>query len=178
MQKEKWLNALIFDTGLFDAAALTNEEKIIIKKYLPDKKTPEQIAKKSALPVDEVKKIIKTGIKKILLTSKEILAKKIWFQQMANEKKTLQNELETLRERFKIELVDEKLTEQFERLNVPVSNLFFSRRAEGVFRSLNIKTLNGLAGLSLYDLKRTRNAGCATVNEIVRKAREIGISIT
>lgn len=178
MQKEKWLNTLIFDTALFDATPLTNEENITITKYLLDRKTPEQIAKKSALPVDEVKKIIKTGIKKILLTSKEILAKKIWFQQILNEKEILQNELETLRERFKIELADEKLTEKFERLNVPVSNLFFSPRAEGVFRSLNIKTLNDLARLSLDDLKRTRNAGVMTVNEIVKKAREIGILIT
>jgi hypothetical protein len=100
MQKEKWLNTLIFDTGLFDITILPDEEKIIIRKYLQGRKTPEEIAKKSAMPVDEVEKIIKTGIEKILLVSKELLAKKIWFQAIINEKEILENELAIVRKRL------------------------------------------------------------------------------
>lgn len=178
MRKEKWLNTLIFDTGLFDFTVLSDEENSAIRKYLQDKKTPEEIAKKSELPVDEVSKIIKTGIEKILLTSKELLAKKIWFQKMMDEKEILQNQLAILRERFKKELADEELTAEYERLNIPVTNLFFSARAKTVFHYLKIKTLNDLADLTLKDLINARNAGPVTINEIVAKALELGIIIT
>lgn len=178
MRKEKWLNTLIFDTGLFDFTALSDEEEITIRKYLHDKKTPEEIARKSKLPIDEVNKIIKNGIEKILLTSKELFAKKIWFQKMAAEKEILQNELATLRERFKKELAVEELTAEYERLNIPVTNLFFSARAKTVFHYSNIKTLNDLADVTLKDLVRARNAGPVTINEIVAKAQEFGITIT
>jgi hypothetical protein len=178
MQKEKWLNTLIFDTGLFDITILSNEEKITIRKYLQDKKTVEEIAKKSALPVDDVKNILKTGIEKILLISKELLAKSIWFREMVSEKELLQHQLATIRERFKKELADEELTAAYERLNIPVSNLSFSTRAKTVFRGLNVKTLNDLANLTLKDLSWTRNAGPVAINEIVKKALEFGIIIT
>ncbi|HEY5392320.1 MAG TPA: hypothetical protein VIJ57_09415, partial [Hanamia sp.] len=82
MQKEKFLNNLIFDTGLFDITKLSGKENITIRRYLQDQKTPDEIAKENELPVREVKKIIKTGIEKMSLTSKELFAKKMWFQKI------------------------------------------------------------------------------------------------
>ena len=170
MKKEKWINTIIFETGLFDFTILSDEEKIIIRKYLLDKKTPEQIAKKSALSVDEVKKTIRTGTEKILLVAKELLAKKIWH-------KKIQNELVTMRQRFKKELADKELTAKYKRLNIPVSNLSISTRAKNVLRTLNITSLNDLTNITRDRLMSARNAGPATVNEIIKKALEFGINI-
>lgn len=178
MRKEEWLNTLIFDTGLFDLTVLSDEENIAIREYLQNEKTSKEIAHKSEVPVDEVNKIIKSGMEKILLTSKELLAKKIWFQKMVAEKENLQNQLAILRERFKKELTDEELTAEYERLNIPVTNLFFSARAKTVFHNLKIKTLNDLADLTFKNLFSARNAGPVTIKEIVAKALELGIAIT
>ena len=92
MRKEKWLNTLFFETGLFELAPLRGEEDRIIRKYLQDRKTLEQIAKEDDIAVDEVKKIIRTGIKKVLLTSKEVLATKVWLSELVSERKALQHQ--------------------------------------------------------------------------------------
>ena len=145
---------------------------------MQDQKTPDEIAKENELPVREVKKIIKTGIEKMSLTSKELFAKKMWFQKIVDEKEILQNELAVLRKRFKHEIADKELTAAYERLNIPITNLFFSARAQTVFYYLNIKTLSDLADLKLSKLFTTRNAGPVTIKEIVAKALEFGITIT
>ena len=177
MKKEKWLNSLFFDTGLFELAPLLGEEDRIIRKYLQDRILTGEIAKMYALPVDEVENIICRGMKKVLLTSKEVLATKVWFSELMSEREALQYELATLRERFKYELTDNELTARYHRLNVPVSNFSFSTRAQTIFRHSKIKTLNDLAAITLKDLKRKRNAGPKTLDEIITKAMELGISI-
>jgi hypothetical protein len=177
MKKEKWLNALFFETGLFEMAGLQDEEDRVIRKYLQDSKTPKHIAKEYALPVDEVKNLIRTGFKKLLITSKEVIATKTWFRELISEKEALKAELATLRERFKKELADTELTATYHWLKIPVTNFPFSTRAQSIFLSLKINTLNDLAALSLDDLKMTRNAGPKTVDEIVTKALELGITL-
>ena len=92
MRKEKWLNTLFFETGLFELAPLRGEEDRMIRKYLQDRKTLEQIAKEDDSAVDEVKKIIRTGIKKVLLTSKEVLATKVWLSELVSEREALQHQ--------------------------------------------------------------------------------------
>ena len=76
MRKEKWLNTLFFETGLFELAPLLGDEDRIIRKHLQDRKTPEQIAKEEEIPVDEVRKIISAGIKKVLLPQKKFSQQK------------------------------------------------------------------------------------------------------
>lgn len=83
-----------------------------------------------------------------------------------------------IRKRFRKELANEELNAEYERLNIPLSNFSFSGRVKSVFRQRNIKTLNDLAGVTLYDLKRTRNAGTVSISEIVATALEFGITIT
>ena len=178
MKKEKWLSTLFFETGLFELAGLRSEEDRIIRQYLQDSKTPARIAKEYALTVDQVKNIIRTGIKKVLLTSKEVLATKTWFSELMSEREALQHELATLRERFKKELANKELTATYHRLKIPVTNFPFSTRAQSIFMTLKINTLNDLAALTLYDLKMTRNAGPVTVEEIVTKALQLGITIS
>ena len=177
MEKEKWLNNLFFDTGLFELAALRGEEEKIIRKYLQDSETPEQIAKMYAPAVEKVEDIIRTGIKKVLLTAKEVLATKVWLTELMSEREALQHELASLRERFKNELADKDLTARYHRLNVSVTNFSFSTRAQTIFATAEIKTLNDLAAVTLTDLKRKRNAGPKTLDEIIAKASELGITI-
>jgi hypothetical protein len=177
MQKEKWINTLLFETALFDFTHLSNEENFILRRYLQDKKTPEQIAKMESRSVQEVKKMIRSGIKKVLSKSKEVLAVKIWFQELMNENKYLKDELATLRDRFKHELSDKELSASYHRLNVPVTNFPFSSRAQKAFAYSKIKTLNDLASLTFADLKRLRNIGSLTAKEIGTKALELGIRI-
>jgi hypothetical protein len=177
MQKEKWINTLLFETALFDFTHLSNEENFILRRYLQDKKTPEQIAKMESRSVQEVKKMIRSGIKKVLSKSKEVLAAKIWFQELMNENKYLKDELATLRDRFKNELSDKELSASYHRLNVPVTNFPFSSRAQKAFAYSKIKTLNDLASLTFADLKRLRNIGSLTAKEIGTKALELGIRI-
>ena len=178
MQKQKWLNNLIFDSGLFDLTVLSEKEILYIKRYLQDKKSPGEIAHEVEVSVERVKQMIENGIDKILVTLKEIISKKIWFQEVSNEKKILQNELAALRTRFKKELADEKQTMEYERLNIPISNLLFSARAKTVLSYIDLRTLNDLRYLTLEQLNRARNAGPKTIDEIVTKAREFGIEIT
>ncbi|MGN6803303.1 MAG: DNA-directed RNA polymerase subunit alpha C-terminal domain-containing protein, partial [Ginsengibacter sp.] len=178
MQKEKCINTLLFETALFDFTHLSNEENFILRRYLQDKKTPEQIARKTKLPVVEVQKIIRTGMKKVLLKAKEVVDTKIWFREKRSEKEFLKNELAILKEKFKNELTDKELTARYEKLKVPVANLPFSTRARTVFRGLHIETLNDLEHTTLDDLRKVRNAGRVSINEIVTKALGYGIVIS
>jgi hypothetical protein len=41
MQIDKWLNSLIFESGLFDLAVLSEKEILYIKRYLQDEKRAE-----------------------------------------------------------------------------------------------------------------------------------------
>jgi predicted DNA-binding protein YlxM (UPF0122 family) len=178
MQKEKWLNSLIFDSGLFDLTILSEKEILYIKRYLQDEKSLTEIAHEAEVSSQWVKQIIENGFDRILVTLKEIISKKIWIHEILNEKKILQNELAALRTRFKRELSDENETKEYERLNIPISNLLFSRRAKSVLAKIDIKTLNDLQHLPLQNLNATRNAGPKTIKEILAKAREFGIEIT
>ena len=89
MRKEKWLNTLFFETGLFELAPLLGDEDRMIRKHLQDRKTLEKIAKEEQIQVDEVKKLIRAGIKKVLLTSKEALATKVWLSELVSEREAL-----------------------------------------------------------------------------------------
>lgn len=108
MQKEKWLNNLIFDSGLFDLTILSDTEILYIKRYLQDENTLAEIADKVEVPSQRVKEIIENGFDTILVTLKEIISKKIWFNELLNEKKILQNELVALRTRFTLILYMER----------------------------------------------------------------------
>lgn len=153
------------------------KRNIVIKRYLQDENTLAEIADKVEVPSQRVKEIIGNGFDTILVTLKEIISKKIWFNELLNERKILQNELAALRTRFKRELSDENKTKEYERLNIPISNLLFSARAKTVLAHIDIKTLNDLQHLPLEKLNAARNAGPKTINEIRAKAREFGIEI-
>ena len=177
MKKEKWLNTLFFETGLYELARLPREVDIIIKLYLQHNQTPQQIAERFGLSIRQVENTIRRGMKKVLLTSKDVLATKVAFTELMREREALQYQLAIFRERFNYEFTDEELTATYHRLNVPVTGFSFSGRAQTIFARSNIKTLNDLAAVTVYELKRTRNAGTKTVEEIVAKAKELGITI-
>ena len=79
MKKEKWLNTLFFETGLYELARLPREVDIIIKLYLQHNQTPQQIAERFGLSIRQVENTIRRGMKKVLLTSKDVLATKVAF---------------------------------------------------------------------------------------------------
>ncbi|MGN6194171.1 MAG: DNA-directed RNA polymerase subunit alpha C-terminal domain-containing protein [Ginsengibacter sp.] len=178
MQKEKWLSSLIFDNELFDVKILSEKEILTLCEYVQDKINPDKIALETGLPPERTKKAIEKGIEKILLTSKELKAKKIWFQEGLVEKESLQKELAMLKDRFKTELADEKLNLDYKREKTKISWLIFSVRASNALRSINVNTINDLLNLTLEDLMVVRNIGTKTVNEIRAKALEFGIEIT
>jgi len=126
---------------------------------------------------NEVEKLIKTGLEKVVSTLKEFLAKKIWADMVWDQKIMLQNEVKILKERFKKELAEDERKAEEERLKIPVINLSLSVRAYNVLGSLNIKTLDDLETLKLRTLSEARNAGPKTINEVVAKALGFGIKI-
>jgi hypothetical protein len=115
MKKEKLLNALLLETGLFELAPLRDDEERLLRQYLQDNRSSEKIARKLSLPVEELEKLIRTGMKKVLLVSKEVLATKTWFMELTSENEFLQHELSTLKTRFKKELIDPELTARYNR---------------------------------------------------------------
>lgn len=104
-----------------------------MRLYLQHTRTPEQIAQKFGLPIDEVENTISRGMKKVLLTSKDVLATKVSFSDLKREREVLLYQLSTLRERFKYELTNKELTARYHRLNVPVTSFSFSLQGHKLF---------------------------------------------
>jgi len=178
MQKEKWLNNLVFDTTLIDNAFLSEKEMFSIKNYLQDKKTLTQIGKEIELTDERVRKLIENGIGKILLTTKDLIAKNTWLQKTLAEKEILQKELADLKFKFKKELASEQqLTLTFDEKDMVITNMLFSVRAKKVLTDLNINSANELAKLTMDKLTSIDKVGVKTVHEIIRRAEEIGIKI-
>jgi Bacterial RNA polymerase, alpha chain C terminal domain len=178
MQKEKWLNSLVFDTTLIENSFLSEKEIFSIKRFLQDKKSLSQIGKETELTDERVRQVIENGIGEILLTTKDLIAKNSWLQKTLAEKEDIQKELTGLKLKFKKELASEhqlKLT--FDEKDMPITNMLFSVRAKKVLVDININSANLLAKLTMKKLTSIDKVGVKTVHEIVRRADEIGIKI-
>lgn len=178
MQKGRWLISLIFDTKLIDNSSLSKKEMFAIKSYLKDKKTLKQIGNEIELTDERVRQLIENGMGKVLLTTRDLIAKRIWLQRILVERENLQRELTGLKIKFKKELDSEQqLTLGFDEIDMPITNIYFSVRAKKVLNDLNIKSANQLAKLTMDKLTSIDKVGIKTVNEIVIKAEEIGVKI-
>ncbi|MDQ6844026.1 MAG: hypothetical protein M3Z92_06710 [Bacteroidota bacterium] len=101
------------------------------------------------------------------------------MQKTLKEKELLQKELEDLKFKFRKELASEKqLIISFEENDMPIINVPFSVRAKKVLSDLNINTANQLANLTKDKLNSLEKTGVKTVDEIIRRAEELGIKIT
>ena len=179
MKKEKWLNNFIFDTALIDHSFLSETERFSLKSFLQDNKTLAQTGQEIEVSDERVRQLIENGMGKILLNTKDLIAKSFWLQKTLTEKDTLQKELESLKFKFKKELASEKqLTMSFEETDMPITNIPFSVRAKKVLTDLNINTANQLATLTKDKLNSLKKTGVKTVDEIIRRAEEIGIKIS
>jgi hypothetical protein len=177
MEKEKWLKKLLFDSGLLYMVALSENEILSIKQELRGKETLQEPEEDEELESEYRKAAVERGFRKISATLRKIISLNKYVADVTKQNQILRDELVALRNRFRKELADEEAQKEYERLNLPISQVTFSTRARYVFSYHEIKTLNDLRSLSIEEIEICRNTGRKTSVEIETTARDFGIEI-
>lgn len=179
MKEGEWLSILLFDTGLINNSSLSEKEIFSIKSHIQEGKSLSEISQELGVTNERIRQIIENGFGKILLTVKTLLAKSVWLEKILAEKEDLEKELSKLKTNLQNDPVnDQKMTIELDKCNIPISDLPFSVRAKKALAKLNINSVNQLDQLDLQKLKILSQVGIKTINEIINRAKEMGIKIS
>jgi regulator of replication initiation timing len=178
MDDRKWLKRLLFETTLFNYVRKSENEGLCVNQHLKHDVAIDEISHEWEITPQYVRANIEHGLENTVQTIEQIISKNRFLTNVMLENKMLKEELEALRRRFQKELEDEQVQKEWERLDLPISQIEFSSRTRNVLADLGIKTLNDLQSLTIEKIEVCRNAGQRTVSEIEGTAREFGIEIS
>ena len=173
-----WLSTFIFSTKLIEVSHLTENEKYILHAYLTENKNNNEIAKEIELTNERVRQLIENALGKVFLTIKDLIAKSKWLEKTIKEKSDLEEEISSLKIRFKKQLAaEQQLTMNFDEANISINDMRISVRAKNALIKLGIMTLKDLSESTKSNLFSKGKVGVKTYEEIIRKAEEFGVKI-
>jgi DNA uptake protein ComE-like DNA-binding protein len=176
--KKDWLEYLIIDSKLIDASLLSEMERHSVIAYLKGKKTLSEIGKEIELSDERVRQLIENGVGKILLTTKELLAKSKYLQSLHAENQMLKTQLKELRAESQNQIEKAKtLNVKVKHADILIDDIRFSVRANKILTVLNIKSTKDLNNLTRQNLISVPGSGMKTIEEIINVAEEFGIII-
>ncbi len=155
-----WLKKFLVDSGFLEESPLTEHEKYVLNQYLNDRFYSE-IAVDTNLTEARVKQLMDNAFGKLFFHLQSLMIK----VKMAEGGDKNQVRKESPGD-FK-----------HERLNIPIADMPFTPRARKVLDSVGIKSLKELTGLNIKQLQAVPQVGTKTINEIVVRAEEFGITI-
>jgi Bacterial RNA polymerase, alpha chain C terminal domain/Sigma-70, region 4 len=176
--KKDWLEYLIIDSKLIDASLLSEMERHSVIAYIKEKKTLVEIGKEIELTDERVRQLIENGVGKVLLTTKELLAKSKYLQSLYAENQMLKTQLKELRTESENQLEKTKtLNVRIKHADILIDDIRFSVRANKILTILNVKSTKELNQLTRQNLISVPGSGMKTIEEIIRVAEEFGIII-
>jgi hypothetical protein len=178
MNKEKLLNHFIFDTLLFYHSGLTEIERVALSSYMQNNKNITQIGLEIHLTDERVRQIIENAMSKIFKSTKHLINKNVILQKTLSENRNLKDKLNYIAKIANtVSSSENEVDFVSEEIEMQISDMPFSVRAKNTLAELDIITVNQLSLLKKNDLYLKSKAGVKTVDEIIRRAEEIGIKI-
>jgi hypothetical protein len=178
MKKESLLNNFIFDTLLFYHSGLSEIERVALSSYLQNNKSLNQIGLEINLTDERVSQIIDNAMIKIFQSTKHLININIILHKTLSENRNLKDKLNYIAKIVNTVSSSENEVDFIPaEIEMQISDMPFSVRAKKTLAELDIITVNQLSLLKRNDLYLKSKAGVKTVDEIIRRAEEIGIKI-